>query len=331
MTTKVEDSTTMMIRMLVPAVFLFFASLASAAGIEQIVPGMWLARGAYVQGQQPDGNSVIIRAAEGFVIVDTGRHREHTQSLLDFAAKDDEKIAAVVNTHWHLDHTGGNALVRAANPTVRIFATPAIEEAMTGFLANYRKQLEGAIENSADKPEQVERWRTEIALIDAGSRLAPDTKVTESGNVKIAGRTFNLNVETHAVTAGDIWILDRPTRVLIAGDLVTYPAPFLDTACPARWKAALDRISRVQFRYLVPGHGPVIDPLTFEHYRSAFGHLLDCGASEKEPSACAERWLRDVGDLVPESDHAFTTQMIEYYVTNHLRGDAGRNAKLCGE
>lgn len=321
----------MKIHMAVAVVILFTASFASAAGIEQIVPGMWLARGAYAQGQQPDGNSVIIRAPEGFVIVDSGRHPEHTQGLLDFAAKDDEKIVAVVNTHWHLDHTGGNALIRAANPSVRIFATPAIEEAMTGFLANYRTQLEGAIASAADKPDEAARWRSEIALIDAGPRLAPDTKVTESGNAKIAGRTLNLNVETHAVTAGDIWILDRPTRVLIAGDLVTYPAPFLDTACPARWKAALDRISRVQFRYLVPGHGPVIDPLTFEHYRSAFGHLLDCGASEKEPSACADRWLRDVGDVVPASNHAFTTEMIEHYVTNHLRGDAEPNARLCGE
>lgn len=321
----------MKIRMIVPIAFLFAASLVSAAGIEQIVPGMWLARGAYVEGQQPDGNSVIIRAPEGFVIVDTGRHREHAQTLIDFAAGDDEKIAAVVNTHWHLDHTGGNALIRAANPSVRIFATPAIEGALTGFLADYRKQLEGAIADAADKPDEMERWRTEIALIDAGPRLAPGTKVTESGNVKIAGRTLNLNVETHAVTAGDIWILDRATRVLIAGDLVTYPAPFLDTACPARWKAALDRISTIQFRYLVPGHGPVIDPLTFEHYRSAFGHLLDCGASDKEPSACGERWLREVGDLVPASDHAFATEMIGYYVTKHLRGDAKRNARLCGQ
>ena len=52
-----------------------------------------------------------------------------------------------------------------------------------------------------------------------------------------------MTLEARAVTAGDVWLFDPATRVLAAGDLVTLPAPFLDTACPERWKAALDRVA----------------------------------------------------------------------------------------
>ena len=124
-------------------------------------------------------------------------------------------------------------------------------------------------------------------------------------------RSSRVNLETSAATKGDLWIVDRKTGTLIAGDLVTLPFPFLDTADPKGWSAALDRIAATKFTRLVPGHGPVMTRAEFKRYRSAYQTLLACTGSVAE---CTTGWLGGVGPLVPESDHAFVRQAMQYYV-----------------
>jgi glyoxylase-like metal-dependent hydrolase (beta-lactamase superfamily II) len=99
-------------------------------------------------------------------------------------------------------------------------------------------------------------WRSELRLIDAGDKLAPDRIVAAARSLQIAGRTLELHLERRAVTAGDVWVEDPATQTLFAGDLVTLPVPFFDTACPAQWSLALGHIAERRFTALVPGHGP---------------------------------------------------------------------------
>ncbi len=51
----------------------------------EIVPGVHLIRGKFTPGAQPDGNTIVFTAPDGLVVVDTGRHAEHTQQIVDFA------------------------------------------------------------------------------------------------------------------------------------------------------------------------------------------------------------------------------------------------------
>ena len=71
----------------------------------------------------------------------------HTQQIVDFANAAKKPVVAIVNSHWHLDHVGGNVLLREKYPGVRVYASGAIEDAMHGFLANYHAQVEDVIEN----------------------------------------------------------------------------------------------------------------------------------------------------------------------------------------
>lgn len=311
---------------------LVFALAAGVAPGEpvKIAEGVHLLRGTYEPGSQPDGNSVIFEASDGLVVVDTGRHESHNRALLDFAAKKKQPIVAAINTHWHLDHIGGNALLRREEPGIRIWASPALEDALRGFLADYRTSLESRLAALDRESEEKKSLEKELALITAGKELAPDEVVRKSGRPSIGGRRMALNLETHAVTAGDLWIVDEETRVVVAGDLITLPFPFLDTACPSRWKEALDRLARTQFALVVPGHGAPMKRAELDRYRTAYANLLDCAASSKPKEACAAGWIGDAGPLIAESERDLAGQAIHYYVDQHLRGHEGKLVKLCG-
>ena len=136
-------------------------------------------------------------------------------------------------------------------------------------------------------------------------------------------------MDQRAVTAGDLWLFDPATQTLAAGDLGTLPVPFRDTACPARWSAALARLQDTGFERLVPGHGPVLDRGQFAAYRKAFDGLLDCAASDADAVACRDGWIRDAGALIgAEATSPRTAGMLDYYV--QVLRDEPRRTAACG-
>jgi glyoxylase-like metal-dependent hydrolase (beta-lactamase superfamily II) len=295
------------------------SALTSSQGVT-VIPG------AFEPGRQPDGNSVVFEAPDGLIVLDTGRHAEHTQKILDFAAQKKQRIVAVVNSHWHLDHTSGNARIRAAYPNVKVYASNAIEAAMAGFLANSKQQAAAYLEQP-DVPEAVKvDIRGDIATIDSGKALFPDVVLGQEGDHELGGRNLHLGVE-HAATRGDVWIFDAKARYLAGGDLVTLPVPFFDTGCAPKWSAALAKLDKLRFDTFVPGHGPVMDHAQFSLYRKSFDAFAACAASGADKKACAEGWVRDAGPLMAEADRSRVGGMLEYYV-DLLRNPAKR-AELC--
>jgi glyoxylase-like metal-dependent hydrolase (beta-lactamase superfamily II) len=316
------------LRRIVIALLLFACHTTMASEIEPLNDDIFWLRGGFVPGQQPDGNSVILRGDKGLIVVDTGRHIEHTQRILDFARAQKLPITAIINTHWHLDHIGGNPLIKRNHPAAQVYASMAIKGAMDGFLAAYRKDLNTQIAASEDA-ETKAAWQAEIRIIDAGKTLFPDVAVKDSGNVTIDGRRLKLNLATHAVTEGDVWLYDRSTRTLIAGDLVTLPVPFLDTACPAGWQRALKSLQRVRFRTLLPGHGAPMSREDLKRYRAGFDRLLSCAASDSAPAQCGNGWIQSLGDLIPIDDQAFALDLLDYYISQVLRADPKQIAERC--
>jgi glyoxylase-like metal-dependent hydrolase (beta-lactamase superfamily II) len=238
-------------------------------------------------------------------------------------------VRGIINSHWHLDHIGGNALLRAEYADVDIYASSALQDALGGFLARYREQLVEAVAQPGADPAAQSSMRTEIALIDAGPALAPTHVVTASDRQFIAGRALDIHLERSTVTAGDVWVFDPKTRVLIAGDLVTLPAPFFDTACPQRWQAALGHLASSRFSRLIPGHGAPMERSGLQTYRTAFDRLLACAASDAPKSRCVEGWAKDAEALVPADERGYASELVDYYMDAVLRGNADQVAKLC--
>jgi glyoxylase-like metal-dependent hydrolase (beta-lactamase superfamily II) len=323
----IEDLLHVVFIRLAPLAALFYGACACAASL--IAPGTFLVEGEAAPNRQPDGNSIVIEAPRGLIVFDTGRHPEHARQLADFARSEGRPIAAIINSHWHLDHVGGNPQLRAAFPGIPVYASDAINAARAGFLADYRAQLVAEIADAAKKPGGQAAMRAEIALIDEGAALGPTETITRSGTMTIAGRSLRVHLESHAVTAGDIWVFDPKTRVLLAGDLVTLPAPFFESACPSRWRASLTHLEKTPFELLVPGHGAPMHRQQFTAYQKAFSDLLACAAGKAGKTECIEGWVRDASVLIDSKDAGYARTLVDYYIGNYLRNPSERIRGFC--
>ena len=79
-------------------------------------------------------------------MVDTGRHPWHSDGILAFARDRKQPIAAIVNTHWHLDHSSGNRRLKAAHPAAKVYTTRAVDRALApgGFLSAIHRAAQAA-------------------------------------------------------------------------------------------------------------------------------------------------------------------------------------------
>jgi glyoxylase-like metal-dependent hydrolase (beta-lactamase superfamily II) len=295
----------------------------------QLAPDWHLVPGSFEPNRGPDGNSVFLDAPEGLILVDTGRHPEHRDRLLGLARERGRPIAAVVNTHWHLDHSTGNGEIRAAFPDAPLYATGAIEGALAGFLADSRRSIQAALDAGRIPPANQAEVRRAFAVMDDPDSLRPTRPVTRSGPVTIAGRRLQLNVAAFAVTEADLWIIDPAAGLVIAGDLVVAEVPFMDTACPEGWRRALDAIAATPFTTLVPGHGDPMDRPTFLAWRTAYNNLLDCAASDAARDACIAGWRRDAAIFQRPGREALIDAMTGYYVDTRLRAAAEERTRYC--
>lgn len=317
-----------MMRVLLVLALALAARAPASPLVQEIAPGVHLLAGGFDPGRGPDGNTVIFDAPDGLIVVDTGRHAWHSDAILAYAAARERRIAAIVNTHWHLDHSSGNGRLRAAFPAAPVFATRAVERAISagGFLD---RQVAGAEAMLADEAlTDVQREEVQIYLATMAERdvLRPSVTISESRRMRIAGRRFDVRVTAGAVTDADLWIYDRRSRVAVVGDLVTLPAPFFETACPQAWRAALDEVWRTPFRVAIPGHGAPMSRAEFGIWRDAFGAFVDCAAGDADAQLCADAWTGAIAPFIDGDDLAArrAPEMAAYYVV-FLRDNGGKS------
>jgi hypothetical protein len=170
--------------------------------------GFAVIQGSFETNRQPDGNTVVFDAPDGLVVLDTGRHPEHSQKILEFATQAGRPIVAVMNSHWHLDHVSGNPRLRARYPALKVYASNAIDGAMHGFLANSKQQA-SALLDSADFPEGMKaEIRTDIATKGGLVRPGPDRWVPD-GRPEYLIECCKASMKRLGVERIDLWQLHR--------------------------------------------------------------------------------------------------------------------------
>jgi len=296
---------------------------ASASASYHLIPGQ------FGPESSPDGNSILLDAPEGLILVDTGRHPEHTQRLIAYARERGQPIAAIVNTHWHLDHSSGNGLVRAAYPQAPVYASNAVDGALATFLRRSREDAERRLASGSLSEAQQGEVRRFLGVMDHPEWLRPTRPVVRSGAQRIAGRRLQVNLAPFAASEGDVWLYDPASRLVVAGDLVVTEVPFMDTACAEGWRRALDGIAAMPFITLIPGHGEPMTHAQFLIWRTAFGNLVDCGSSDRPRADCIAGWRRDAAIFMRPGRERMIDEMVGYYIDSRLRAAPEERQHYC--
>ena len=199
---------------------------------------------AYVQatGETGISNAGLIVGADGAVAIDALMVPSMTRRLVAAIKKTTRKrIGALVNTHHHLDHTGGNRFFRAAT----IIAS-----------AKCRAEMAPGFPPVPLLQRFMPRFAREFPLL----KLVLPTVTFDDRLVLHDGlREIQLwHPGTPAHTSGDATVFLPRERVLFAGDLAFhYVTPLAFQGHVGHWIAAADRALALEADVIVPGHGPI--------------------------------------------------------------------------
>lgn len=291
--------------------------------------GYHLIPGSVPMNRGPDGNTVILDAPQGLIVVDTGRHPDHVAKILAYAKERGRPVAAILNTHWHMDHVQGNLDIRQVYPNAHVYATSAIDGALPTFLANGVKGARARLADPKTPKERLPEVQRYLARMDSPDSVRPTLPVIKSGKMRIAGRTLDVRIAPFAVTEADLWIFDSKEKVAIVGDLVVGIVPFMDTACPDGWAKALDEVAKVPFTTVIPGHGEPMSRADFLQWRAAYNNMLACGRSSADIKQCVAGWQRDAAKFIGDEHRTYVGEAAQYYIETRLRSSPEEQQKFC--
>jgi cyclase len=199
---------------------------------------------AYVQatGETGISNSGLIVGRDEAVVVDALMVPSMTRRLVEAIKKTTPKpVGQLINTHHHVDHTGGNRYFGAAT----IIATEKCRaELAPGFppvplLQRFMPAF----------AKEFPRLKTALPVLTFEDRMAIRDGLHEI-------HLWHPGASAH--TAGDATVFLPKERVLFAGDLAFhYVTPLAFQGHVGNWIKAADRLLGWDADVIVPGHGPI--------------------------------------------------------------------------
>ena len=258
----------------------------------KVADGVYAAIRTEPPGLTVNGNSVFIINDDDVVVVDTtltpGTAKEELASLRKLTSK---PVRYVINTHWHDDHLMGNQVYRDAFPGVEFIAHAATREylpttglsnrkgAMSdqgypGFIAFLKKQLQenqSVFGGPMDDEERVtyasdikiaERYMAENPGVEI---VLPTITLTDRLTLHRGNRVIDVRYLGRGHTSGDLVVHLPKEGILISGDLVIWPVPYVGNpqSHPGEWGATLEKLMSLNATTVVPGHGPVLHDNTY--------------------------------------------------------------------
>jgi glyoxylase-like metal-dependent hydrolase (beta-lactamase superfamily II) len=207
------------------------------------------------------GNVGVLRTQLGAVVVDTKTFVAQGRRIQEQAQRlGGGPVQAVINSHYHADHTHGNPAFAAGT---KVVATQRTRDYLLFFDAAY--------------------WQGDAA------GTVPNETFDDRHELRIGEKTIRLYYLGRGHTGGDLVVLFKEDRVVHGGDLVfnrRYPNIDLEAGGSVEeWIATLDELLAIDFDHVIPGHGLATDRagvLAFQRF------LADLWAQAKGAAAAGK-------------------------------------------
>lgn len=188
------------------------------------------------------GNIGVSVGEDGIVIVDD-QYAPLAQKIQDaLKGITDKPVRFVINTHYHGDHTGGNAIFQEKSPVIAQH--------------NVRKRLQtGGIGGNGSS------MKFDVAAADA--KALPIITFDNDVTVHLNGEDIRALHLPHGHTDGDSIIFFSKSNVVHMGDdFVTYGFPFIDIDAGGSVRGLISGFEDILPKIpadarIIPGHGPI--------------------------------------------------------------------------
>jgi glyoxylase-like metal-dependent hydrolase (beta-lactamase superfamily II) len=267
------------------------AIVSGMPDFSEVADRVWVARYEWA-----DANVTAISGRRGLVVVDTHGSTAAGRIVLDDLGRlGVGRVAHVVNSHWHWDHTFGNAAFREAIRDVPIHAH---EEAAL-WLTERSDRIKQLYADSTDD------HRDEIAATEV---VIPDQTFSDMHVVDLGDRIIELVFLGRGHTSGDIVVRVPDADVVIVGDLVEESAkPWIGMdSWPLEWPATLDVLLELvtERTLVIPGHGIAVDRTYVQTQRDEISEIVEMVRNlaslgvPTERAAAEGQWPWEVDDRI---------------------------------
>jgi cyclase len=244
-----------------------------------------LATGVYeIRHRSFSGNTTVIIGERQVFVVDTCYlPSEAREDIAQIHQWTDRPVSFVLNTHFHNDHNLGNRAYMDAFPALTIIAHVETKREMDLFgpgsagrdekdVASLQQMLDTGKTPSGQSLTKGDKAQVKAAL----SRRIPMLEEIKQVEFQSATLTFdhdfsidlgNREVQVKFLgrgnTGGDAVVYLPKEKIVIAGDLVVYPIPYIYDGYPSEWIQTLQNLARLDADTIVPGHGPILHDKTY--------------------------------------------------------------------
>lgn len=190
-------------------------------------------------------NSVFLVTDQGVLVIDTREHPRAGQDLIDRIRKvTDKPIKWVINSHFHGDHTFGNAAFQAAGATF-------VAQKETARIMQQVQPKEMA--RRMDYFESHHYDPNEVKLI------LPDVTFDNEMTIRLGGREVRLFYLGPGQQPGDTFVLFPQDRALYTpGAFARRSIPNMAfTPSVDNWIKLLNQVAAMDVDYILPAHGDV--------------------------------------------------------------------------
>ena len=282
----------------VSAVFMICVVTARAGGAEELVLEE-LAQGVFAvlapAGHAGEANAGFIVMDDAVLVIDTHMVPQAARELIAKIKKITSlPVRYVINTHWHPDHTHGNASYVSAFGSDTIFISKVSTRDDIETLGNERLVINRA-KNAA---------LAEVELV------LPNLTFSSELHLHMANRRIQLLFFGRGHTRGDIVIYLPDDKLAFVGDLVTGGLPFARDGYPFAWISTLQSLQQLDIRTVVTGHGKIwrssqvlMDRIRFlRHATDVIRHGESSGRGSDDMVAAIDLdAYRDTFEAEPES------------------------------